>query len=72
MKTPTTYKNAILKFDAMVAPVIIAANKLRQARDARPVWMWMLVPGFVREPANMIFAAIEEYESEIGRVKEGR
>jgi len=72
MKTPTTYKSAILKFDAMVAPVIIAANKLRQARDARPVWMWMLVPGFVREPVDALFVAIERYDAEIGRVKEGR
>jgi len=72
MKTPTTYTAAILKFDAIVEPVIIAANKLRQARDARPIWMWALVPGFVRRPMDALFQAIEAYDREIGRIKEGR
>ena len=54
--------------DQYVAPIIIAANRLRQARDALPPWIWRMVPATLRGPVNAIFGAVEEYERQIGRL----
>lgn len=52
--------------DALLAPIIIAANKARQARDMLPVPVWILVPVAIRVPIDEVFAAVEKYERFVG------
>lgn len=55
--------------DTLLAPIIIAANKARQARDALPVSVWRLVPVSIRGPVDDVFAAVEAYERFVGALE---
>lgn len=55
--------------DALFAPIIIAANKARQARDRLPLSVWRLVPATIRGPVDDVFAAVEAYERFIGALE---
>ena len=50
----------------LFAPIIIAANKARQARDSLPTWVWEAVPDVIQKPVDEIFAAVEAYERFVG------
>ena len=56
--------------DALVAPIILAANAARQARDALPTAIWALVPAQVRLPVDALFDAVEAYDRKIGQLKD--
>lgn len=56
--------------DALIAPLILAANVARQARDNVPVFVWALVPAVVREPLDLFFERVEDYERLVGRLKD--
>lgn len=55
--------------DDLIAPIIIAANVARQARDALPEPMWRLVPATLRDPIDNLFAAVETYDRAVGRMQ---
>ena len=63
-------KNPYATFDAIVSPVIIAANRLRSARDSLPAFYWMFVPAAIRVPLDSLFAAVEQYDREIGKAQQ--
>jgi len=56
--------------DDLIAPIIIAANIARQARDALPEPMWRLVPGVLRDPIDALFFAVEQYDRKIGLLRD--
>jgi len=56
--------------DGMVAPIIIASNKLRQVRDSLPVQFWTILPAAFRTPVEALFLACEEYDRMVGRLRE--
>lgn len=64
MNTPLT------AIDALIAPIIIAANKARQVRDALPESLWQFVPAQLRGPMDQLFAAVEAYDRKVGLMKE--
>ena len=55
--------------DRLFAPIIIAANKARQARDSLPTWAWEAVPDVIQKPVDEIFAAVEAYERFVGSLE---
>ena len=55
--------------DRLFAPIIIAANKARQARDSLPTWAWEAVPDVIQKPVDEIFAAVEAYERFVGALE---
>lgn len=57
--------------DRLFAPIIIAANKARQARDRLPLAVWRMVPVTIRGPVDDVFAAVEFYETFLGRIEQG-
>lgn len=56
--------------DALIAPICIAANRLRQVRDSLPVQFWTILPPMFREPVDALFLAVENYDSFIGRMRD--
>jgi hypothetical protein len=64
----TTSPFALL--DGMVAPIIIAANRVRQVRDSLPVQFWTILPAAFRRPVEALFLAVEEYDRMVGRLRE--
>ncbi len=52
--------------DKLFAPILIAANRARQARDALPAWAWEAVPDVIQKPVDELFAAVEAYERFVG------
>lgn len=52
--------------DKLFSPILIAANKARQARDSLPLWMWEAVPDVIQKPVDEIFAAVEAYDRFVG------
>lgn len=56
--------------DALIAPIIISANKVREVRDSLPVAVWQLVPPPIRAPMDALFVAVEQYDRAIGRMKQ--
>lgn len=56
--------------DALIGPICVAANKLRQVRDSLPVHFWTIVPAVFREPVEALFLAVEEYDRFIGRMRD--
>jgi len=55
--------------DALLDPIIVAANRVRQVRDALPEPAWMIVPLPIRGPMDALFAAVEAYDRKIGLLK---
>lgn len=55
--------------DSMLDPIIVAANRVRQVRDALPEAAWMIVPLAIRGPLDALFVAVEEYDRALGRMK---
>lgn len=55
--------------DALIAPIIIAANKVRQVRDALPAPVWQLVPATLRVPMDGLFEAVAAYDRKVGQMK---
>lgn len=62
--------NPLATLDAAIAPVIKAANVLRQKRDALPMYAWLWVPATLRAPLDALFTAVEAYERAVGRMKD--
>lgn len=58
--------NLIVELDRVIGPVAIAANRLRQVRDALPASFWLIVPSQVRAPVELLFDAIEAYDRKLG------
>lgn len=56
--------------DDLIAPIIVAANIVRQARDAMPVAVWSIVPPVIRLPMDQLFEAVERYDRTIGLMRE--
>lgn len=56
--------------DDLIAPILVAANIIRQARDALPAAMWSLVPAPIRTPMDALFEAVERYDRTIGLMRE--
>ena len=65
-----TISTPFAMLDGMVAPIIIAANKARQVRDALPETMWRLVPSALRDPIDALFWAVEQYDRKVGLLRE--
>ena len=40
----------LIAIDNLIAPIVTAANKVRQTRDALPVALWQVVPDPIRAP----------------------
>lgn len=55
--------------DALLSPIIVAANRVRQVRDAVPEPAWMIVPLPIRGPLDALFMAVEKYDVALGRLK---
>ena len=55
--------------DALLDPILVAANKIRQVRDALPTPLWFAVPEAFRVPLQALFDASEKYDQAIGRMK---
>lgn len=62
--------NILNTIDAAISPVLIAANRLRQARDRLSPWAWLFVPASIRVPIDALFQAIEDLERRIGQLKD--
>lgn len=60
----------LVALDNLIAPIIIAANIVRQARDALPATLWAIVPAPIRTPMDALFAAVERYDRTIGLMRE--
>lgn len=56
--------------DALLAPIIIAANKVRQVRDALPETVWKMVPAQLRAPMDALFVAVEAYDRKVGQLQD--
>lgn len=56
--------------DALIAPICIAANRLRQVRDSLPERFWTIVPAVFRDPVEALFLAVENYDAFIGRMRD--
>jgi len=56
--------------DAMIGPIIVAANKVREVRDSLPVAAWQFVPAAIRAPLDALFTAVENYDRAIGRMEQ--
>ncbi len=56
--------------DALVSPIILAANKARQVRDALPEQLWQFVPAQLRTPMDALFTAVEAYDRKAGQLKD--
>jgi len=65
-------KNPYATFDATIAPLIIIIHKIRQARDAQPVWVWRMIPGAITRPLQELFDFAEQYDRGIGRAQRDR
>jgi len=55
--------------DALLDPIIVAANRVRQVRDALPEPAWTIVPLPIRGPLDALFASVEAYDRKIGLLK---
>lgn len=55
--------------DALLDPIIVAANRVRQVRDSLPVSVWKLVPVQISAPMDALFNAVEAYDRKIGLLK---
>ena len=55
--------------DAMLDPIIVSANKIRQVRDALPPAVWMIVPEALRMPLQALFDSCEAYDRKLGQMK---
>jgi len=55
--------------DALLDPIIVSANKVREVRDSLPVVAWQIVPLPIRGPLDALFAAVEAYDRKIGLLK---
>lgn len=60
----------VSEIDAKLAPVLIALNTARRARDDLPPGIWRMVPLAIRLPIDGVFAVVEELEGWLGRLKE--
>ena len=56
--------------DDLLDPMLQAANKVRQVRDALPAPMWQLVPSALRLPMDELFRCVEAYDRKIGLLRE--
>lgn len=56
--------------DDLIAPIIVAANLVRQGRDALPESLWAMVPPAIRIPMNALFEAVEKYDRSVGLMQE--
>ena len=56
--------------DSLIAPICIAANRLRQVRDSLPVQFWTILPPMFREPVEALFLAVENYDRFIGQMRD--
>lgn len=56
--------------DNLISPILVAANVVRQARDALPAPLWQLVPAPLREPMDALFSAVEAYDRKVGLMKQ--
>lgn len=55
--------------DALLSPIIVSANKVREVRDSLPVAAWQFVPAAIRGPLDALFMAVERYDVMLGRLK---
>lgn len=62
--------NMLVELDRVIGPVAIAANRLRQVRDALPASFWLIVPSQVRAPVELLFTAVEEFDRKRGVLME--
>ena len=60
----------ILELDAKIAPLMVALNQARQARDGLPQGIWNMIPPAIRGPIDLAFTLVEDVERWIGRLKE--
>lgn len=60
----------LVALDDLIAPIIVAANIVRQARDALPTVAWSIVPAPIRVPLDALFEAVERYDRTIGVMRE--
>lgn len=60
----------LVAIDNLIAPIVTAANRVRQARDALPVALWQLVPDPIRAPLDVLFSAVEAYDRKVGQLKD--
>jgi len=58
MTRPTTAD----RIDAAINPVLVTINRIRQARDAQPVWVWRLIPSAITAPLQELFDFAEEFD----------
>lgn len=56
--------------DALIAPIILTANKVRQVRDALPEGLWKMVPAQLRTPMDALFQAVEAYDRKVGQLQD--
>lgn len=62
--------NPLALIDQYVGPIVVAANRIRQARDSMPTWAWQFVPSPIRAPIDGLFEAVAAYDRRIGQLKD--
>lgn len=66
----TMTTSPLAAIDALLDPMLQAANRVRQVRDSLPEPMWRLVPAVLRDPMDALFMAVEAYDRKIGLLRE--
>lgn len=60
----------LAQWDAKIAPLIVLLNRARQARDAFPPQVWLMVPMPFRSFMDAVFDLVEGYDRWIGEMRE--
>jgi len=62
--------NALKTIDDVLDPLLQAANRVRQVRDALPQYLWQVVPPQLRLPMDQLFLCVENWDRFVGQQRE--